>query len=106
MKYLLILACLFLAGCDDLPKSGGNTGAYWYMKGWRSFDPPLTPHQILVVENGELKWRDLTSEEVKQIEATGFVHQPTHKEMVEDESWREVFYSPMAFPMELRFSLD
>lgn len=66
MKYLLIFLCLFLAACDDLPKSGGNTGAYWYMKGWRSVSiKDAKPGQIPVVENGELVWR--FPEEVKEI---------------------------------------
>lgn len=63
MKYLLIFLCLFLAACDDLPKSGGNTGAYWYMKGWRTIKPG-EPGQILTLnEKGEPEWRDVTPED-------------------------------------------
>lgn len=37
---LLILALALLAGCDDLPASGGNTGAYYYMRSWRGMGDP------------------------------------------------------------------
>lgn len=43
---LAILAILLLAGCDDLPPEGGNSGAYWYMRGWRGTKPP-TPEEYL-----------------------------------------------------------
>lgn len=29
---LLILALALLTACDELPASGGNTGAYYYMR--------------------------------------------------------------------------
>lgn len=71
MKYLLIFLCLFLAACDDLPKSGGNTGAYWYMKGWKTLKPG-EPGQIPVVENGELVWRfPKEATEIREIETIG-----------------------------------
>ena len=69
MKYLPIFLCLFLAACDDLPKSGGNTGAYWYMKGWRTVKPGEVGQILTINKKGEPEWRDATPEELKDLES-------------------------------------
>ena len=98
MKYLLIFLCLFLAACDDLPKSGGNTGAYWYMRGWRSWNlRDGKAFQIAVIdENGEPVWRDATTTElnmIKQISNTQRV--PLDKQSIDDISSRNEAYDSM-----------
>lgn len=52
MALIVVLAILLLSGCDDLSDSGGNTGAYWYMRGWRGTKPP-TPEEYLYQEAQE-----------------------------------------------------
>lgn len=61
---LLILALALLAGCDDLPSSGGNTGAYWYMRSWRGMKD-LTPEDKKYLKAQEERLRYYIEKEKK-----------------------------------------